>query len=108
MKPGTCPGANRKRLVDNHNATTFYLKSADNQLLNITFKVFNDGFGFQYEIPRQNNLDSVLVLNEFSEFKLTDNHQVWWQPGDWDIYEHLYQTHPLLRTSMLLKYRNHP
>jgi glucan 1,4-alpha-glucosidase len=101
------PWGEQKTVVDNHNATTFYLKSADNQLLNITFKVFNDGFGFQYEIPRQNNLDSVLVLNEFSEFKLTDNHQVWWQPGDWDIYEHLYQRSRFSDIDAT-KYRNHP
>lgn len=101
------PWGEQKTVIDNHNSTTFYLKSADNQLLNITFKVFNDGFGFQYEIPRQNELDSVLVLNEFTEFKLTDNHQVWWQPGDWDIYEHLYQS-TRFKDIDATQYRNHP
>ncbi len=101
------PWGEQKSVVDHHHAVTFFLESKDQQLLNITFKVFNDGFGFQYEIPAQAQLDSVTVLNEFTEFKLTDNHQVWWQPGDWDIYEHLYQSSRFSAIDAT-KLRNHP
>lgn len=58
--------------------------------LNIHFKVYNDGIGFRYEFPKQDNLNDVIITDENTEFKLTDNHKVWWIPGDWDSYEHLY------------------
>lgn len=58
--------------------------------LNIHFKVYNDGLGFRYEFPEQSNLKEVLITDENTQFNLTGNHKVWWIPGDWDIYEHLY------------------
>ncbi len=30
------------------------------------------------------------ILDENTQFKLTGNHTCWWTPGDWDIYEHLF------------------
>ena len=66
--------------------------SALKRKLNIVFKVFNDGVGFRYEFPEQENLSEVLISEENTEFNLTGNHKVWWIPGDWDIYEHLFNT----------------
>ncbi len=60
--------------------------------LNIVFRVYNDGVGFRYEFPEQKYLSEVLITEENTEFNLTGNHKVWWIPGDWDIYEHLYNT----------------
>ena len=42
-------------------------------------------------------MDSVIILAENTNFNLTDDHTCWWQPGDWDIYEHLYRTTPLCK-----------
>ncbi len=63
---------------------------APNRKLNIVFRAFDDGIGFRYEFPDQPNLNEVLITDENTQFNLTGDHQVWWQPGDWDIYEHLY------------------
>ncbi|MGB5645855.1 glycoside hydrolase family 97 protein [Muriicola sp.] len=63
---------------------------APNRKLNIVFRAFDDGIGFRYEFPEQPNLNEVLITDENTQFNLTGDHQVWWQPGDWDIYEHLY------------------
>ena len=60
--------------------------------LNIVFKVYDDGIGFRYEFPEQENLSEVLISEENTQFNLTGDHKVWWIPGDWDIYEHLYNT----------------
>ncbi|MCG8374206.1 MAG: glycoside hydrolase family 97 protein, partial [Balneolales bacterium] len=35
-------------------------------------------------------VDSVIVMDERTQFALSGDHTVWWQPGDWDIYEQLY------------------
>ncbi len=60
--------------------------------LNIVFKVYDDGIGFRYEFPEQDNLKEVFITDENTQFRLTGDHKVWWIPGDWDIYEHLYST----------------
>lgn len=58
----------------------------------IVFRVFDDGVGFRFEFPEQNNLNDVVILDENTQFKLTGDHTCWWTPGDWDIYEHLFNT----------------
>ena len=58
----------------------------------IVFRVFDDGVGFRFEFPEQENLKDVVILDENTQFKLTGNHTCWWTPGDWDIYEHLFNT----------------
>ena len=60
--------------------------------INLTFRVYNDGVGFRYEFPEQPNLKEVLILEEHTEFNLTEDYKTFWIPGDWDIYEHLYST----------------
>lgn len=58
----------------------------------IVFRVFNDGVGFRFEFPEQENLNDAIILDENTQFKLTGDHTTWWSPGDWDIYEHLFNT----------------
>ncbi|AUC14903.1 alpha-glucosidase [Tenacibaculum sp. SZ-18] len=60
--------------------------------LNIVFRVYNDGIGFRYEFPEQDNLKDIYITEEHTNFKLTEDYKTFWIPGDWDIYEHLYST----------------
>jgi len=87
-----------QRWVDNtYNELKVYLSEykSPNRRFALTFRVFNDGVGFRYEFPEQPAMDSVVILSENTMFKLTGDHMCWWQPGDWDIYEHLYHTTPI-------------
>jgi hypothetical protein len=54
--------------------------------------VFNDGVGFRYDFPEQENMKDVVIVDENTQFNLTGDHTCWWTPGDWDIYEHLFNT----------------
>ncbi|NER09448.1 Glycosyl-hydrolase 97 C-terminal, oligomerisation [Muriicola jejuensis] len=63
---------------------------APNRKWDIVFRAFDDGIGFRYEFPEQPGMEEILITDENTEFNLTGDHRVWWQPGDWDIYEHLY------------------
>lgn len=63
---------------------------APNRKMDIVFRLFDDGVGFRYEFPEQPDMKDLLITDENTQFNLTGDHQVWWQPGDWDIYEHLY------------------
>ena len=56
------------------------------------FRAYDDGIGFRYEFLKQKEADSLFILEENTEFKLTGDHTAWWIPGDWDNYEHLYNT----------------
>jgi hypothetical protein len=67
-------------------------KTGKERRLNVHFKVYDDGVGFRYGFPKQKGWDEVLIKDEQTEFNLNGNHKVWWIPGDWDIYEHLYNT----------------
>jgi hypothetical protein len=60
--------------------------------VNVYFRAYDDGIGFRYEFLSQEGTDSVIILDELTEFQLTGDHLSWWIPGDWDIYEHLYNT----------------
>lgn len=66
-------------------------KSSGRKLF-VVFRVFNDGVAFRFEFPEQENLKNVIILDENTQFKLTADHTCWWTPGDWDIYEHLFNT----------------
>jgi hypothetical protein len=58
----------------------------------LVFRVFNDGVGFRYDFPEQENMKDVVIVDENTQFNLTGDHTCWWTPGDWDIYEHLFNT----------------
>ena len=84
-----------QRFVKNHyNELIVELQEilAPQRKLNICFKAYDDGIGFRYEFPKQEGIDSLIIMDENTEFQLTGNHTAWWIPGDWDIYEHLYHT----------------
>lgn len=84
-----------QRYVTNHfNELTIFLseKRDLHRRFAVVFRVFDDGVGFRYEFPEQENLSDVTIVDENTQFNLTGNHTCWWQPGDWDIYEHLYRT----------------
>ncbi len=70
-------------------------KSGSGILLNVIFRVFNDGVGFRYEFPRQPSLTYFIIAEEQTEFALTGNHKTFWIPGDFDTNEQLYTTSKL-------------
>lgn len=84
-----------QRYVTNHfnEFKVFLSESKDlKRRLAIVFRVFDDGVGFRYEFPEQENLKDVVITDENTQYNLDGDHMCWWQPGDWDIYEHLYKT----------------
>lgn len=56
----------------------------------IEVKAFDDGVGFRYLFPEQENLNEVLINEENTAFNFPGDNTAFWIPGDWDIYEHLY------------------
>lgn len=84
-----------QRMVNNHfNELMVELQeeTEPQRKLNIYFRVYDDGIAFRYEFPEQEAMTEALIADERTEFQLTADHKTWWIPGDWDIYEHLYNT----------------
>lgn len=86
------PWGEQSEVINNYNEIKFELEETSDlkRKISIVFKVYNDGLGFRYEFPKQENLSEVFITDENTQFNLTGDHKVWWIPGDWDIYEHLY------------------
>ena len=80
---------------------------APNRMMNIVFRVYDDGFGFRYEFPEQPGMQEINIFNENTQFNLTGDHYTLWQPGDWDIYEHLYHKTKFSEIDAT-QYRDHP
>ncbi len=69
--------------------------SSPHRRMNLIFRVFNDGLGFRYELPEQENLKDFEIMAEETRFAFAGNHTAWWIPADFDSYEHLYKETPL-------------
>jgi len=70
-------------------------KSPNGLLLNIVFKVYEEGVGFRYEFPIQTNFQFFIVASEATEFNLAGDHTSFWIPGDFGSNEYLYTTSKL-------------
>jgi hypothetical protein len=103
------PWGEQSEVRNNYNELSVSLEeqSEAKRKLNIRFRVFNDGIGFRYEFPEQENLGEVLITDENTQFNLTGDHDTWWIPGDWDIYEHLYNESKVSKIDAIAK-QNHP
>ncbi|GAA4298348.1 glycoside hydrolase family 97 protein [Aestuariibaculum suncheonense] len=60
------------------------------RLMNIRFRVFDEGVGFRYEFPEQPNLGHFVIEDEKTQFAMTGDHTAFWIPGDYDTQEYDY------------------
>ncbi|WP_052752753.1 glycoside hydrolase family 97 protein [Kordia zhangzhouensis] len=99
------PWGEQETVRNHYNELTIELQEKNTlaRKLNIVFKVYDDGVGFRYEFPKQEQLKEVIIVDENTQFQLTDDHTTWWIPGDWDIYEHLYTTSKVSEIDALSK-----
>jgi len=86
-----------KTIRNHYVQLTVHLKQQDapGRLLNIIFRVFEDGVGFRYEFPKQPNLKYFIVSDELTEFSLTGDNKTFWIPGDYDSNEYPYTISPI-------------
>ncbi len=89
---------------DCHNemAVTLRQTSSDRRMI-VRFRLFDDGLGFRYEFPAQDNLVYFLITEELTEFAMTGDHIAWWIPGDYDTQEYDYTESRLSEIRGLLK-----
>ena len=59
-------------------------------VMQIRFRLYDDGLGFRYEFPIENALVCFWFKEELTEFAMAGDHTAWWIPGDLDTQEYNY------------------
>lgn len=103
------PWGEQLDVVNNYNELKIELEETSElkRKLHVIFRVYDDGIGFRYGFPEQDQLKGdIFIVEEHTEFNLTEDYKTFWIPGDWDIYEHLYNTTKISEIDAL-KFANH-
>lgn len=79
------------KIVNHYNELIISLTQKQTHVkMNIIFRVFDEGVAFRYDFPKQAALNYFIISDEFSQFNLTENQNVFWLPGDFDSQEYAY------------------
>lgn len=92
------PWGEEQFIRNNYNQLKISLQQSGEgaRLMDVVFRVFDEGVGFRYEFPEQPNLKDFQVSNELTEFTMTDDHKTWWIPAyGGNRYEYIYKETPL-------------
>nr|WP_321450634.1 glycoside hydrolase family 97 protein [uncultured Carboxylicivirga sp.] len=92
------PWGDQRLVVNNYNEITLELaeKAGLKRKVNLVFRAFNDGIGFRYVVPEQQNLNKFVIMDELTEFVMSDNNDAWWIPAYKDNrYEYLFKKSPI-------------
>ena len=53
--------------------------SGKGAVMQIRFRLYDDGLGFRYEFPQKNKLTYFQIKEELTEFAMTGDHTAWWE-----------------------------
>lgn len=98
------PWGERRSMRDHHRELSVeFARAGGSGGFTVRFRLFDDGIGFRYEVPEQDGLEQVEIVDELTEFNLADSGHstAWWIPSrGWNRYEYLYRTTPLQNAEM--------
>lgn len=96
------PWGEQRLMHDQHNELLVTFSGTQNKkkTLQLRVRIFNDGLGFRYEVPKQSHLGKIKnnlveIVDEKTEFVIPDSDKTtaWWIPSrNWNRYEFLYNT----------------
>ncbi|MEZ4811676.1 MAG: glycoside hydrolase family 97 protein [Allomuricauda sp.] len=94
----------QSQIRDHYNELLVSLKQeGTDRIMNIRFRLFDEGLGFRYEFPEQPNLNYFVITEEKTQFALTGDHTAFWIPGDYDTQEYDYTTSRLSEIPRLME-----
>lgn len=81
-----------KVIRNNYKELKIQLKDAGTSgiFVQVIFRLFDDGIGFRFVFPKQENLNHFILENEWTNFKMAGDHTAFWIPGDYDTNEYPY------------------
>ncbi|WP_321516414.1 glycoside hydrolase family 97 protein [Marinifilum fragile] len=77
---------------EHYNELMVLMRNHADKKLNLYVRLFDDGLGFRYEIPKQPGIDSIFIMKELTEFNFVNNGTAWTIPANYESYEMLYRT----------------
>ncbi len=92
------PWGEWRSIRDHHNELRVRLQetTALARVMDVVFRVQDDGVGFRYEFPTQPNLPKANIAEELTEFNFAQGGTAWWKPAFlWNREEYLYNRTPL-------------
>ena len=93
-----------KEIRNHYNEAVYTLKQEKTKrIMILRFRLFNDGLGFRYEFPEQENLIYFVIKEEHTQFAMTGDHKTFWIPGDYDTQEYDYTISKLSEIRKLMK-----
>ncbi len=78
-----------KYIHDNHNSMVVSLEHETHILMDIEFRVFDDGFAFRYIFPEQSQ-QSFTITDELTSYRFTQGAEAWSIPWRTEYYEGLW------------------
>ncbi|MGY4398148.1 alpha-glucosidase [Sphingomonas sp. UYAg733] len=70
--------------------------SALHRMLDIIFRLYDDGVGFRYQFPDQPNLKQANIAEELTQFSVAEPATAWWSPAfESNRAEYLYNRTPI-------------
>ncbi|QYJ84594.1 glycoside hydrolase family 97 protein [Shewanella mesophila] len=91
------PWGDREWVIDKHHGLSTQLSNGKYHFY-VDIKVFDDGIGFRYRVPKQGVLEALNITQELTEFSIAQANKAtaWWIPArGWNRYEYLYNKTPL-------------
>ncbi|MAG75434.1 MAG: alpha-glucosidase [Colwelliaceae bacterium] len=94
------PWGERRVVEDKHNelVVKFENSELDAATYSVRIRMFDDGFGFRYEVPKQKGYEQVEIVKESTEFALSNAQSTtaYWIPArGWNRYEYTYSETPV-------------
>jgi alpha-glucosidase len=87
------PWGENRYITNHYNELIIHLQEKTDlkRRIDIVFRLFDDGLGFRYYFPEQPNMDSLVIMDEKTEFALNGDYSSWWIPvhADNSYYESL-------------------
>ncbi len=71
-------------------------KNWDKRRMTVVFRLFDDGIGFRYALPRHAKLATANIADELTEFNVVEPGEAWWN----EAFEWNREEYPLRRTSV--------
>ncbi|WP_430817360.1 glycoside hydrolase family 97 protein [Carboxylicivirga sp. RSCT41] len=80
-----------KEIRNHYNELFVSLTQTDSKrMVNLRFRLFDDGLGFRYEFPEQDNMTYFVIKEENTEFAMAGDHKAFWIAADYDTQEYDY------------------
>ncbi len=80
----------------NELTVSFDEKSWLKRRMTVVFRIYDDGIGFRYELPRRDNFTHANIADELTEFNVAEAGTAWWDEAlEWNREEYLYRRTPI-------------